>query len=255
MTIDPKITQHCREEARRFREEEKHATPHILTPNLSSRTSSPSVQRARGVQARLVDSPRSPYDSPELGPSEPDICSDDDYTLAPSTSPTFRNPWSAVNTFRTPPRSVPHLERHLPSPRSIMNRYGESPKVMTDFPLTPPRTATSRNPSVEVSPTAMPSHQMSALRTTCEDDACSAANYDVHDDLNCAISLLCSATGLSRAELVQRLEISNEMQQIDQKLDAAITMVSLRTSLSWKEVAGRLKLSWDEHKRSASWSG
>lgn len=254
MTIDSKIIQHCKDEARRYREEEPQNNPLILTPDLGSVTPSPTLQRVGCARAKVTHVPRSPYDSPELGAYDSDVSSIDHFTLPPSTPPIFRNPWTTVNDLRTPPRSVPTQVRHLPSPRTIMNGYKPRPTMVIDIPLTPPRTIASRATSIELSPTSIPGQQLSALRTTCNDDQQSATKgEDDRDRLSCAISLLCTATGLSRAEIGRRLDIPEEVYTFDESLDAAITMVSLKTGLAWKEVTSRLDSADSRHKRSTSW--
>lgn len=254
MTIDPAITQHCQEEARSFREEELRNPPHILSPGTSSRTPSPSLQRAGHRRATPANILRSPYDSPVLSAYDSDISSDDNYSLAPPTPPVFRNPWTAVNTFKTPPRSVPYPNRGLPSPRSILDGYRSRPTVMVDIPMTPPATIRSRESSVELSPTSLPTQPLSALRSTCDNKQSAAAESDeTHERLSGAISLLCTATGLSRAELTKRLDLSSGTYNFDKPLDAAITMISLKTGLTWNEIVSRLNLGDYGTKRATSW--
>lgn len=254
MTIDPAIPQHCQDEAKRFREEELLNPPHILNPDLSSRTPSPSLQRMRHGRAKPAATLRSPYDSPVLSAYDSDMSSDDSFSLAPSTPPVFRNPWTAVNTLKTPPRSVPYPNRDLPSPRSIVNGYRPRPTVMVNIPMTPPATIASRESSVELSPTSLPSQPLSAIRSTCDNDRMAAAGTDeAHEGLTGAISLLCTATSLSRTEVTKRLDLSGETYNFDKSLDAAITMISLKTGLNWNEIVSRLNLGDHGSKRATSW--
>lgn len=256
MTIDPAITQHCAEEAARFREEEPNTTPQVSPALLDTRTPSPSNQRAKAARTKVDKSLRSPYQSPSsyLSPYDSDVSSDDSYTLAPLTPIGFRNPWQSVNTYKSPPRSVPYPDRHLPSPRALIARRDAQYNKTPDIPLTPPPTIASRGSSIELSPTAIPRQQMSALRSTCTNEAEPIARSTVGGKLNDAILVMCSATGLDRVEVVRRLGISEDHQnEINHDMDAAITMESLKTGLAWGEVASRLELPGDGHKRSASW--
>lgn len=253
MTIDPAITQQCSEEAERFRGEEPNATPQISAATLNTRTPSPSSQRSKVARGKVTKPLRSPYQSPYLSPYDSDISSDDNYTLAPSTPVVFHNPWTTVNTFKTPPRSVPYPDRTLPSPGELIARHDARPNKTTDMPLTPPPTVASRESSVELSPTALPCQQISALRSTCRDDQELTAPTDADEKLRHAILMMSSVTGLDRAEVVKRLRITEDEEDINHHLEAAITMQSMKTGMAWKEVANRLELHGDGHKRSASW--
>lgn len=253
MTIDPAITQRCAEEAERYREEEPNTMPQISAAALNTRTPSPSHQRAKAVRAKAATPLRSPYQSPYLSPYDSDISSDDSYTSAPSTPIIFHDPWVSVNTFKTPPRSVPYPDRHLPSPRALIARHDARPNNMTDVPMTPSPTIPSRGSSIELSPTALPCHQLSALRSTCKDDVEPVARVDIDSKVNDAIFVMSSVTGLDRAEVVRRLGISEGEQEMDHHMDAAITMEAMKAGLPWKEVASHFELHSDGHKRSASW--
>lgn len=255
MKIDPKIIQACKEEAQIFRDEEPKNTTSIISPALSSQTPSPSLRHIGRGRAQLAPSLRSPYDRPEVESYNSDTDSIvNDYTLAPSTPPVFRNPWTTINGFRTPPRSVPASDRILPSPRSIINDHSYRQNIRTDVPLTPPTTIRSRASSLELSPTTLPAKHLHAVRdVSVSDESVDIEKDDLDQRLRCAVILRCMTTGLSTAEVLQHLEHSNEVQTFGEPMDAAVTMISLKTGMPQREVITRLDLNDCQHRRSKSW--
>lgn len=149
MTIDPAITKFCTEQARRFREQEACATP-IPTPvSLPHTPNTPTPRRLKAAQAKKMKKAESTYTSPYSSPYASDITSDDGYDTATSTpAPPYRNLFTPINTPRQPPRSVPHPERQLPTPRDILAQY--NPRYHA--PMTPP----TRCSSPEISPKTIP---------------------------------------------------------------------------------------------------
>ncbi|KAK5071241.1 hypothetical protein LTR64_007745 [Lithohypha guttulata] len=161
MIIDPSITRHCTEQAKTFREQEKHAISQCSDKVIHPPTPiTPTPRRARHTQARKNKEVKleftTIYNSPYNSPYNSDTGSDDTYASAASTpEPGYRIAFTPVNTPRQPPRSVPHPERRLPSPRDILSQSNAHHYGMHQEPITPASTL-ARYSSPEVSPKTIP---------------------------------------------------------------------------------------------------
>lgn len=253
MTIDPAITKYCTEEAKRFRAEELASTPHRKTPPLDAQQVSPLPRHNRTIRMKPAKLTQSPHDSPYLSPYDSDPESDNNFSPTPSTPPIFRNPWVSVNRPKTIPRSVPHPDRRLPSPRTIMAGHANRSDITLDVACTPPPTVTSRDPSTEVSPTTLTFKSANTFRDASKDEPKYATEQGRDDKIQSAIDVLSSETGMTLGEVRRRLGLFETGSKLNHHLDAAITMESLKTGLAWEAVASRLDVQSDGHKRSSSW--
>lgn len=146
MLIDPAIIEHCTAQARKYRDQESSVLSQ--SPIDMSRPPTPDTpthpRRDRRGGEKIIRAPISTYTSPYSS----DAGTDDSYTTASmSPEPMYRNMWTPANT----PRSVPHPERRLPSPRDIVSELRRKAEARVNLELSPPMSS-SANISPQVSP-------------------------------------------------------------------------------------------------------
>jgi len=149
MTIDPAITNFCKEQASNFRDQEPTANTMQAPLSLPSTPNTPTPQRLNNIHSKHLKIVEAAYASPYDSPRTSEFGSDDGYTTATSTpAPPHRSLFTPVNTPRQPPRSVPYPERQLPTPRDILAHFN----TRYQTPMTPP----TRFSSPAISPRTVP---------------------------------------------------------------------------------------------------
>ncbi|KIW93830.1 uncharacterized protein Z519_05145 [Cladophialophora bantiana CBS 173.52] len=120
MQIDPEITKRCALQARHYRELESS----LVASGPSSGISSPRTPQTPQVRPQLRKILPKPYNETDtLSEYSTDTSREDEYELSSSPQVAFTNPWSAVNTPRSP-----------------------SPRISFDNPWSPSSTTRSSSP-------------------------------------------------------------------------------------------------------------